>query len=352
MALQRFPGLIDVHAHLREPGATQKEDFYTGSRAAVKGGFTFIIDMPNNPIPTFSPKALEEKIRLSKEKAICDIGFHYGTNGKNIDTFPLVWNNPVVFGLKLYCNHTTGDYLIEDPVLLEKVFIDWKSNKPILVHAEGEKLALTLSLAKKYDHHLHVCHITQGSEVEMVRKAKKQRQSVSAGVCPHHLFLTNRDVTRLGPFAIMKPPLPIRADQDALWEGIADRTIDLVETDHAPHTKEEKSKTPPSSGVPGLETAVGLLFKAVHEGRINSNDVLRLLYTAPKELFSVPEQQDTYVELDPEEEWTVATPYESKCGWSPFEGWELYGSIATVVIGGVPVLQGGKTIKKESYGKS
>src|SRR3989344_8159599 len=107
MARKTYPGFIDVHVHLREPGATHKEDFSTGSRAAIKGGFTYILDMPNNPVPTISFERLREKIVLAKEKSICDIGFHYGTNGHNLDTFPLAWNDPHIFGLKLYCNHTT-----------------------------------------------------------------------------------------------------------------------------------------------------------------------------------------------------------------------------------------------------
>jgi len=147
MALKRFPGFIDPHVHLREPGAIYKEDFYTGSRAAAKGGFTFMIDMPNNPQPTVTIERLNEKIKLSNEKAIIDVGFHYGTNGKNTETFKIAWQNPRVFGLKLYCSHTTGEMLIEDPVLLEKVFKAWDSQKPILVHAEGVQLAAMIALA-------------------------------------------------------------------------------------------------------------------------------------------------------------------------------------------------------------
>ena len=112
MALKKFPGLIDIHVHLREPGATQKEDFLSGSRAAVAGGFTFIVDMPNTPISTFTLEALEEKIRLA-EKAICEVGFHFGSNGKNLDEFPAAYSHPRVFGLKVYLNQTTGDLLIE-----------------------------------------------------------------------------------------------------------------------------------------------------------------------------------------------------------------------------------------------
>lgn len=338
--LKKFPGFIDVHVHLREPGATHKEDFATGSRAAVAGGFTYILDMPNTPIPTFTPEALDDKRTRVRNSSVCDIGFHYGTNGKNTETFPLVWDDPQVFGLKLYCNHTTGEYLIEDPELLDNVFKCWNSLKPILVHAEGEKLEMALQLSDRYKRLLHVCHITLPEEVELVRKAKKKGQKVTAGACPHHLFLTDKDVQTLGPYAIMKPPLGSREHQDALWEGLLEGTIDCVETDHAPHTKEEKLSDKPPAGVPGLETAVGLMFKAVHDSRITENDVLTWLYSNPKKIFHIPDQPDTYIELDPEKPYTIGkNGYQTKCGWSPFDGWEAYGKIVTVVLKGKTIVK-------------
>lgn len=344
MSLGKFPGFIDVHVHLREPGATQKEDFYTGSRAAIKGGFTYILDMPNNPIPTFSQEALQEKINLS-QKAMCDVGFHYGTNGKNIASFPTISINSQVFGLKLYCNHTTGDYLIENPVLIDEVFKSWESNKPILVHAEGEKLALAIDMAKKYKRRLHVCHISLVEEVKMVRQAKNKKLTISAGVCPHHLFMTDKDRETKGSYALMKPPLGTIQDQEALWEGLLDGTIDLVETDHAPHTKEEKQGEKPMFGVPGLETALGLLFKAVHDRKISQEDVIKFLYENPKRIFGIPDQLDTYIEADSEEPYIVGEDgYESKCGWSSYDGWELFGKVQTVVFKGKKVLENGTVL--------
>ncbi len=340
MAIQKLPGFIDAHVHLRVAGATHKEDFETGSRAAAKGGFSFIIDMPNNPTPTISGERLEEKVTLSSQKAVCDVGFHFGTNGKNTDQFPAAIASPHVFGLKLYCNHTTGEMLIEDLALLENVFSAWNSRKPILVHAEGVQLAAAIALASLYERTLHVCHISQAIEVELVRKAKqKAGLSISAGVCPHHLFLTSADRETMKGYATMKPPLGTQGDQDALWEGLRDCTIDIVETDHAPHTKEEKEKDPPAFGVPGLETAVGLLYKAAHEGKIDEAKIVDLFYTNPKRIFNVPDQPDTWIELDPEKEWVVGQDgYATKCGWSPFDGWTLYGKIEAVVIRGKKVV--------------
>lgn len=340
--MQRYPGFIDVHVHLRDPGATHKEDFMTGSRAAIKGGFTYILDMPNNPLPTITPERLAEKISLVKQKSVCDIGFHYGTNGHNTDSFKFIWNDPNIFGLKLYCNHTTGEMLIDDPVLIDAVFKKWESDKPILVHAEGPQLKMAMAMAKKHNRRLHVCHISQASEVEVVRRAKKSGQAVTAGVCPHHLFLTGADRDKLKGYAMMKPPLGLIRDQEELWSGLNDGTIDLVETDHAPHTREEKEKDTPAFGVPGLETAVGLLGKGVLEKRISLGLIKTILYDNPKKIFNIPDQPDTFIEVDFDKRYIVGNKgYETKCGWSPFEGWDLAGLVKTVVLKGRQIIKDG-----------
>lgn len=342
MALKRYPGFIDVHVHLREPGGEHKEDLRTGTRAAAKGGFTFVLDMPNTPVQTTGLKELAQKIKLADEKAVTGIGFHYGTNGKNTATFAKAAENPRVFGLKVYCNHTTGEMLLQDLGLLEDVFRSWNSDKPILVHAEGVELAAAIALARLYDQRLHVCHITQAIEVELVSRAKSKGQAITAGVCPHHLFLTDKDFEKMGSYAFMKPPLGTKKDQDALWEGLNDGTLDLVETDHAPHTKEEKDSDKPPFGVPGLETAVGLLGKAIKEKRLPEEKLEQVLYHRPKQIFNIPNQSETYVELDFDQPYRIGEGgYETKCGWSPFDGWETYGQPQTVVIGGRQIVVDG-----------
>jgi dihydroorotase-like cyclic amidohydrolase len=344
MALKRFPGFIDVHVHLREPGATQKEDFLTGSRAALIGGFTFIIDMPNNPIPTFTIKALDEKIKLSK-KAVSGIGFHFGTNGKNLDQFEAAYSHPKVFGLKVYLNHTTGDFLIDDPKILEKIFAAWKSEKPILVHAEGKNVKKCITLVKKYNRRLHICHISQKEEVIMVKKAKTRGLKVTAGVTPHHLFLIDKDTLRLGAFAMMKPPLGTKSDQNALWQGIKDRTIDIIESDHAPHTREEKLAGKPAFGVPNLETTLGLLFKAVHDKKLKEADIVRLLYKNPRKIFNTPLQKNTFIELDPKKPYFAGkNGYQTKCAWSPFDNWQLFGKVEHVTLNKKPLVVNGRMV--------
>lgn len=345
MALLKLPGLIDVHVHLREPGAIQKEDFASGGRAGLAGGFTYLLDMPNNPTPTLSLERLQEKIECAQKSPI-DIGFHFGTTGHNLEEFPKVWDHPRVFGLKLYCNHTTGELLVEDRPVLNNIFKSWESSKPILVHAEGPQLAMALELAQQYGRRLHVCHISLASEVEMVRKVKKQAkqagQIVSAGATPHHLFLSEQDREKLGSWGIMKPPLATSLDVAALWEGLRDGTVDMIETDHAPHTKEEKQKQPPPFGVPGLETSLPLMLSAVAEGRISLDMIGKLMYDNATRIFAIPTQPDTYIEIDPEKQFVIGEHgYQSKCGWSPFEGMSLPGPVQKVVLRGKTLMQDG-----------
>lgn len=340
MSIVRWPGLIDPHVHLRDPGATQKEDFTTGSAAALAGGVTFMIDMPNNVAPCVTIARLEEKIRLADEKARCDIGFHYGTDGRNTDTFAEAAANPRVFGLKIYLNHTTGEMLIEDIAVLEAIFAAWPADlgKPILVHAEGVQLAAAIALAHLAGQRLHVCHISQAVEVELVRKAKAAGQSITAGVCPHHLFLTGAARETHGSHAVMKPPLGEEDDHAGLWQGLGDGTIDVVETDHAPHTAEEKQADPPPFGVPGLETSLGLMLAAVHDGKLELGDVKRLMHETPARIFTVPEQPETYIEFDPEVAYEIQPPFQSKAQWSPFIGMTAYGKVSKVVLRGETVV--------------
>lgn len=346
MAVQKFPGLIDIHVHLREPGATQKEDFLSGSRAAVKGGFTFVCDMPNNPsVPTITIERLQEKIVLSQKKALCDVGFHYGTDGKNLDTFQEAAANPKVFGLKIYCNSTTGELLVNNEAQLDKVFGAWQSDKPILVHAEGDMLAICLSSAKRRGRRLHVCHISEISELTAVRRAKEVHQNVTVGVTPHHLFLTEADVKKLGAYALMKPSLGDEETRTALWEALSDGTIDVVESDHAPHSKKDKGSSAPPMGVPGLETTFPLLVHSFVEGKVSLEKIRTLLYDNPKKIFGIPDQKDIWIEFDPQKSFIVGkNGYETKCGWSPFDGWELNGPIERVVLRGKALVEHGKIL--------
>lgn len=337
-----LPGLIDVHTHLREPGATQKEDFETGTKAAIAGGYTAILDMPNNPVPTVTPQALDQKINLAQGRIYTDVGFNFGATPKSSQYFEAVKNK--VFGLKVYMNHTTGDLLMEDKSALEDVFSKWPKGKPIMVHSEGETLTKAIALATKYSQQLHVCHVSLKQEIDLIKEAKKEGLNISCEVSCHHLFLTEADVKRLGPYGMMRPPLPSKEDQDSLWQGIGNGIVDMIASDHAPHTKEEK-ETPGKivNGVPGLETSLPLLLTAVADGRLTIERLIKLTSENPRKIFKIPEQVDTSVEVEFTKPYTLTSkPLFTKCGWTPFEGMKIVGKIKKVVLRGKVVFDQGK----------
>src|SRR3989344_2982867 len=194
----KLPGLVDVHVHLREPGGVQKEDFSTGTKAAIAGGYTTIFDMPNNTNPTVTHDALNEKIRLAEGRIYCDLGFHFGGSKVAVPYFIEVKTK--VFGLKVYMNHTTGPLLIESQDDLELVFKSWIKEKIIMVHAEGDILIKALNLARKHNQKLHVCHVSLKDEINLIKEAKKNGLDITCEVSPHHLFLNDEDSKKLGPF--------------------------------------------------------------------------------------------------------------------------------------------------------
>lgn len=338
--LIKLPGLIDVHVHLREPGATQKEDFTTGTKAAIAGGYTLVLDMPNNPVPTISPEALQEKMTLAKGRIYCDVGFHFGAGKESVQYFKDVANQ--VFGLKVYMNQTTGELLLENDKILEEVFSSWPKEKPILVHAEGETLQKAITLAKKFGNKLHVCHVSLKEEIELIKSVKQDGLKITCEVTCHHLFLTEGDVKRLGPYGVMRPPLVSKEDQDALWQGISDGAIDMIASDHAPHTKEEKLGEQVPNGVPGLETTLPLLLTAVSDRRLKLERLIELTSTNPRRIFDLPEQPETFVEVDSSSYTLDPSHLFTKCGWTPFAGRKVTGRVKKVVLRGQLVYDGKK----------
>ena len=345
-----LPGLIDTHVHLREPGATQKEDFETGTKAAIAGGYTTILDMPNNPEPTVSPEALDKKISLATGRIFCDVGFHFGASADSYQYFKQLKER--VFGLKVYMNHTTGTLLQEDPKILQTIFETWPKDKVLMVHAEGPTLETAISLAKKNGNRLHVCHVSRASEISTIRQAKQTGVSITCEVTCHHLFLTEEDVKTLGAFGMMRPSLASKEDQNALWAGIADGTVDIIASDHAPHTKMEKESDNPPFGVPGLETTLPLLLTAVHDDKLTVNDIIRLCHTTPAKIFNIPTDETTYIEVDDQEEYEIKNEdLKTKCGWSPFQGKRVKGKVKRVFLRGEKVFENGQVLGKKGTGK-
>jgi carbamoyl-phosphate synthase/aspartate carbamoyltransferase/dihydroorotase len=343
----KLPGLIDVHVHLRDPGQTYKEDFFTGTSAALAGGFTTILDMPNNKIPITTFKTLNEKIELARKKTVCDIGFYAGSLGDNLEE--LMKMEPYVFGLKLYLNKTTGNFIIDEEKLV-KIFTFWKSTKPIVIHAEEDVIDLVINVVKKTGQRVHIPHTTNQKQFMKIIKAKKNNLPITCGVNPHHLFLSTNNINKLKTFALMKPELATRSDQDFLWENL--KHIDVIESDHAPHTIEEKKSDDPHFGVPNLETTLPLLLTAVSEKKLSINRLIELCFENPKKIFSIKTDENTYVEIDEEEKYTIDNKnLKTKCGWSPFAGWRVKGKVKRVFIRGKKVFENGKILVKPGFGK-
>jgi carbamoyl-phosphate synthase/aspartate carbamoyltransferase/dihydroorotase len=349
MATVRLPGLVDVHVHLREPGSEQKEDFAHGTRAALAGGITTVLDMPNNPgAPTITPAALAGKARRAAAGACCDIGFHYGATPDNLDTYPAVESQ--VFGLKLYLDHTTGTLLVERLESMLAIFAAWPAEKPLLVHAEERTVAAVLGLLAVHPRRVHFCHVSLGAEIELIRGAKARGIAVTCEVAPHHLFLSDADLPRLGPYGLMKPPLRTGADVDALWANLD--AVDMIATDHAPHTRAEKEGPTPAYGVPGLQTALPLMLTAVAAGRLTLDRLVELMATTPHRVFGLPAPPDTYIEIDPAARWTIADAGQyTKCGWTPFAGMPVQGQVRRVVLRGAEVVRDGQVLATPGSGR-
>lgn len=341
-----LPGLIDPHVHLREPGATHKEDFETGTLAAIVGGYTTVFDMPNNPEPTVSPGALRKKIELAGNRIYCDVGFHFGATVEGRKYFEVVKDQ--VFSLKVYMNHTTGPLWVEDPNDLDTIFASWPQRLPILVHAEGKTLQTAIDLARKHRQRLHACHLATEEEVLMVKAAKETGLPITCEVSCHHLFLTEDDVKDKGPFAIMRPPLAARKDQQALWDNLG--VIDMIASDHAPHTRDEKLYLEkPPFGVPGLETTLPLMLTAVAEGKLTLDKLVKLVSINPRRIFGLPEVPETYTEVDLTESYVLGSKnLRTKAGWTPFEGIRVTGRITKVVLRGKTVFDGENILEPAS----
>ncbi|KAF7990426.1 hypothetical protein HCN44_000231 [Aphidius gifuensis] len=292
--MMKLPGFIDVHVHARDPGATHKEDFSSCTAAALAGGVTIIFAMPNT--------------------------------------------NPAVI------DHSSFSFAKEH-------FENWPTKYPLCVHAEGQTTAAVLLLASLHNRPVHVCHVARKDEINIIRAAKEKGLAVTCEVCPHHLFLSQNDLEKIGSAkGQVRPMLATLEDQQALWDNMD--IIDCFATDHAPHTVEEKEGEKPPPGFPGLETILPLLLNAVHEGRLTMEDVIDKFYRNPKKIFNIPDQPNTYVEVDLDEEWTIpdAMPF-TKSKWTPFAGMKIHGRVHRVVLRGEVAYVEGQILVNPGFGQ-
>ena len=378
MATIRLPGLVDAHVHLREPGYEHKEDFYSGTAAALAGGVVAVLDMPNTVPPTSTPELLCDKARRAAAKAVCDVGLFAGATNSHLDAYLPAAQKAC--GLKIYVSDTFGSLRIESLALMHRFFRTWAERAgevgfrsrgqpqgigPVAVHAEELMLPVCLALSHLYDVPLHVVHVSRRSEIELIREAKARGYPVTCEATPHHLFLSTEDVARLGALGDMRPRLATPDDVAALWENMD--IIDIVATDHAPHTLAEKgvdltaagvpqelaagSHAPPP-GVPGVETMLPLLLTAVHAGRLTLDDVIEKCALAPRRIYGLPEPPETYIEVDVEARFTLRhADMKTRVGWTPFEGWEVYGRVERVVLRGEEVFAGGEVVASPGTGR-
>jgi dihydroorotase len=340
-----LPGLIDPHVHLRDPGQTYKEDFFSGSSAALAGGYTTIFDMPNNPEPITTLERLNAKIELASKQVVSDIGFHFGTLGDNFDQFRLVIDR--VRGLKIYLNVTTGKFIIDRTKLMD-IYKAWANPKPILLHAEEDVTDLVWRVLTETKQVTHICHVSSQAELELVIKAKDAGLPVTCGVTPHHLFLTDEDAARLGAYGLMKPALKSRTDQAFLWQHLD--YIDVIESDHAPHSKAEKASDNPPFGVPGLETTLPLMLTAEAEGKLSRQQLIDRLQANPARIFGLIADDSTQLEVDMSEYEINNDDLLTKAGWSPFAGRRVIGKVASVSLRGDKVFENGRVLAKPGSG--
>jgi len=345
----RLPGLVDPHVHLREPGATHKEDWNSGTAAALAGGFVGVLAMPNTQPALTTEEVLTEVEHLAAGSARCDYGLYLGASQENVDSAHSL--APRTCGLKMYLDQTYGPLRLDDLNAVLQHVAHWPAGQPIVVHAEGRSLALALLACALYRKSVHVAHVSRAEEIALIRLAKEHGWPVTCEATPHHLLLDEEDISEIGPGrAEVRPRLARASDRQALWANL--EVIDCFATDHAPHTLAEKDGPNPPPGFPGLETALPLLLGAVREGRLSLPGLISRMHDNPRRIWNLPAWEDTFIEVDPESEWTIrGQELISRGGWTPFEGWGVRGRVARVVVRGTLAYQDGQVLAPPGFGR-
>jgi carbamoyl-phosphate synthase/aspartate carbamoyltransferase/dihydroorotase len=349
----KLPGLIDPHVHLREPGATYKEDWDSGTSAALAGGVTMVLAMPNTKPPIFDTATLDLALEAAHSKARCDYAQFLGAGPDNANVAASL--APRSAGLKMYLDSTFGQLRLDNMTIWQEHFKTWPRHLPIVAHSESRSMAAVILMAAIFDRPVHIAHISLKEEVLLIKAAKERGIKVTCEVCPHHLFLSKDDIPAISQGhpgrGEVRPRLATREDVDALWTNLD--AIDCFATDHAPHTLAEKDSDNPPPGFPGLETFLPLLLTAVDAGRLRLDDLLQKMVINPRNIFSLPEQAETWVEVDEKAIYEIhAAEMHSHCGWTPFEGWQVKGRVRKVVLRGREVYREGNILVETGYGKN
>jgi dihydroorotase len=364
--LHLIPGVVDDQVHFREPGLTHKEDLATGSRACAKGGITTFLDMPNTRPATTTQQLLDAKLALAAANSRVNYGFYIGATPQNVDDLKAARRTP---GIKIFIGSSTGELLVDDQQALERIFAE--TDLPICAHCEDEQTVRrnaaelagssnvadhsrirderaamiatrrAIDLAHRHEHRFHVLHVSTAAEVELLQD---HRHLVTAEVCPHHLLLNVDDYDRLGTLVQMNPSVKAPHDNEGLWRGLLDGRVQVIATDHAPHTLEEKNAIYPNSpsGIPAVENSLALMLDQVNRGRCTLEQVVGWMCAAPARVWDMLRKgriavghDADLVLVDMQKQMEVRNQnQQTKCGWSPWHGSRLTGwPVRTWVMG-------------------
>ncbi len=381
--LYLIPGVIDDQVHFREPGLTHKGDILSESRAAAAGGITTYMEMPNTNPQAVTQELLEEKYKRAAEVSAVNFSFYMGTTNDNLEEV-LKTDPTKVCGIKIFMGSSTGNMLVDDENTLSEIF----KNAPTLVatHCEDEKTILknieiargrygenvpmsrhahirsdeacyissskAVELASKFNTRLHVLHLTSAKEMSLFNPGKVSDKKITAEVCVHHLWFDEMDYIQLGTKIKWNPSIKSKKDKEALWEALLADKIDVIATDHAPHTKEEKNNTyfKAPSGGPLVQHSLVAMLEMSKKGLISLEKVIQKMCHAPADLFRIENRgyiREGYfadlVLVDPNQSWVVSPEnILYKCGWSPFEGVEFSNKVVATYINGVAVFKNDK----------
>ena len=380
-----LPGAIDSQVHFREPGLTYKEDIYSGTKGAVLGGITSIFEMPNTKPSTTNQSALEDKLEIAKSSAFCNYSFFVGAAKDNIQDLTYLERISGCCGVKIFMGSSTGDLLVEDDESLKQIL---KSvNRRVAVHSEDEyrlrerkeildqkgvtvhdhprwrdvetavnSTKRLLKIATELEKNVHVLHISTKEEIELL---KSYKHIATCEATPQHLFFCSPDCyDRLGSFVQMNPPIRDEGHREGIWKGIKEKIIDVVGSDHAPHTIDEKKKDYPDtpSGMTGVQTILPIMLNFVNQGKISIHDLVRLLCVNPAKIYKILNKGEikigndadfSVVDLNREflitNDWIV-----SKSGWTPYDNVKIKGFPVMTIVNGRVVMRDDEIILNSS----
>ena len=374
-----LPGCIDTQTHFREPGSTDTEDLHSGSRAAVAGGITSVFEMPNTNPSTSSKVEFQKKLDLAKNRMYCNYAFYFGATPDNAAELADLKNLEGCCGIKLFAGSSTGNLLVQHEKDIEKVFKS--SSKVVSVHSEDEEIlnmnkklikdgdvhshpiwrseecAISstrriVRIAERYKKKAHILHVSTKQEIDFLSQHKG---NITFEITPQHLTIYAPDCyEKLGTYAQMNPPLRDKSHYDRLWYGIKNNLNDRIGSDHAPHLKENNDKNYPNSpsGMPGVQTLVPIMLNHVNDGKLSLEQLMNSICENPVKIFGIKDKgfikegfDADFTVVDMNKKIVIKNEnIESKCGWSPFDGFKFKGTPVTTIIAGQIKMRDGKIL--------